>query len=989
MIEIMKASAGSGKTYTLAHKYIDLLMANDDEFAYRHILAVTFTNKATDEMKGRILAYLYEISRSDGPDAAKAGRILSNILHDYSAFSISTIDKFFQQTLRSFARELGHFASYQVELDSDSLVEEAVDNILDSLDESDSQDVELMDFILDSMERKAADGKKPDVSDELKGMGKALMSEDFAIKSAALGLNAAERYTPAHLKELSDRCHSVRAIILSGLRAYADRVLAAMESAGVSPEDFSGGSRSFALIFRKVSASGRSFDYKPLTDSFIAKASDSSKWFPKAKEGLRPAAEAALGTMMEDFVPYYQEHRRDFLTAGQIISKLYGMAVAVRLSREFQNIKRDRNVVCLSESNTLLKQIIDGSDAPFVYEKIGVRLEHFLLDEFQDTSVSQWDNFLPLLRESESRGGRNLIVGDVKQSIYRWRESDWSLLDSRIQKEFPTAKSNTLANNFRSLEGIINFNNDFYPVAAARLDSICPEGYRKISGIYSDVKQHLGREENAGTGAVDVRFPDDREAQLDVIADSISTLVSTGARYGDIAVLVRRNVDGTDVANKLISCDIPVVTEASLRIKNSTSVRRLVSLMCYVDNPSDTVNAYFASGLKVDRMPRSYHSIAGLCESLYMHLLSQEEYAEECRADTMYVTAFMDIVKEYGDSRGNNLREFLRYWEEKDPTISSPLDSDAVRILTIHKSKGLDFPYVFLPFTEKLELYNDNTVRWCSPDVEGTALDGMQNELFNLRLTSVTGDTAFAADYLDEVYNQVVDNMNMMYVATTRASHGMMILGSSEGKNIKNFADILYEYCGCQDKIFGTEYDFSKLRREESAEKQYPIDYKVFPLDGRLVVRPYASDFFTHGEGFEGLSFRERGIVLHDILGHVRVAGDLHRAVDMAVEDGSLPSQSRDRVFGFLDRRINEHPEIFAEGGRVLCENTILASDGSRHQPDRVVITGDKVRIIDYKFGVMRPEYQDQIERYRELFLSMGYRDVKANLWFVYQNEMI
>lgn len=989
MIEIMKASAGSGKTYTLAHKYIDLLLANDDEFAYRHILAVTFTNKATDEMKGRILAYLYDISLSDAPDAAKAGRILSNILHDYSAFSISTIDKFFQQTLRAFARELGHFASYQVELDSDSLVEEAVDNILDSLDDADSQDIELMDFILESMERKAADGKKPDVADELKTMGKALMSEDFAIRSAQLGLDAARHYTPAHLKDLTERCCSVRATILSGLKSYADKVLSALGTAGLSPEDFSGGSRGFMLIFNKLSIADKDFEYKALTDTFLTKAPDSSKWFAKANAGLRPAAENALGTMLDDFISYYQGQRKVFLTAGQILSKLYGLAVAVRLSLEFQNIKRERNVVCLSESNTLLKQIIDGSDAPFVYEKTGVRLEHFLLDEFQDTSVSQWDNFLPLLRESESKGGRNLIVGDVKQSIYRWRESDWKLLDSCVQKEFPMAVCTPLDKNFRSLQGIIDFNNDFYPAVAARLDSLCPEGYRSISGIYSDVHQGLGRPENAGMGAVQVRFCEHRPAQLDVITRSISDLVSSGARYGDIAVLVRRNTDGTDVANALISCDIPVVTEASLRVKNSVSVRRLVSLLCYVDNPADKVNAYLASTLRVDGMPRSYHSLPGLCESLYLHLLGQEEYAADCKSDTMYVTAFMDMVKEYSDSRGNSLREFLRYWEEKDPTISSPLDSDAVRILTIHKSKGLDFPYVFLPFTEKLELYNNKTTRWCSPDVAGTRLDGMQNELFNLRLSSKIADTAFARVYTDELYNQVVDNMNMMYVATTRASHGMMILGSSEGKDLKNFADILYDYCDGQDKLFGTEYDFADLKREESSVGVYPIDYKVFPLDDRLVVRPYASDFFNRGEGFEGLSFRERGIVLHDILGHVRVAGDLQKAVDMAVEEGSLPAQSRDSVLSFLGKRISAHPEIFPDGARVLCESTIIGPDGSRHHPDRVVITGDKVRITDYKFGVMHPEYADQIERYRELFLAMGYRDVKANLWFVYQNEMI
>lgn len=998
MITIMKASAGSGKTYTLAHRYIDILMNAPDEYEYRHILAVTFTHKATAEMKGRILQELYALSRDGNPEnaavAAKAGRILSHILHDYSAFAISTIDSFFQQTLRAFARELGRFASYQVELESRDLIEETVDFILDSLDPDKPECRQLMEFILESMEEKAAEGKKPDIESDLKDIATQIESENFSVKAAALGLKVEQDYTPDKLKTLKRLCRDIITAFEQEAVSRSGEILRSVSAAGIAPTDFNGGSNSWFLWFEKFASHEPGKRFEPLTPAFVRKVSETEGWFAKTKAGLLPKAVEAVGAKTGDFVNWWNSRFKAYNTAYVIMSRLYGLGIAASLSSAFHKLQNEKNVVCLSESNAILKDIIDGSDAPFVYEKIGVYFKHFLLDEFQDTSVTQWDNFLPLLKESNASGGNNLIVGDVKQSIYRWRESDWSLLDSGVEKEFPESKPIPLQKNWRSAEEIVKFNNAFYRDVALKLDQAVPEeGGRRISDIYSDVCQTVGKKEHLSDGGVQTVFCEDAVAELDAIAQAIRTAHENGVRYGDIAVLVRKNTNGTDVANRLIAENIPLVTESSLCIKNSISVRRMVSLMSYVGNPDDRLNAKIAEGLAVSYLPDSFHSLAGLCEELYLILAQNDNYRDDLHNDVVYINAFMDYLMDYTASNGNNLKDFLQTWAGDDPSISSPLGTDSVQILTIHKSKGLDFPFVIVPFLEGITLYEKTRTRdWCTPRAVDGLPAGMENKLFLVPLNSKSEDTAFDEAYRAEKYNQCVDAINLMYVATTRASKGMLLIGKPKQGAYANFADILYDWCEGRDLTLGKGFGFSYPAEKETAPAGgYTLDYDVIPTGARLGVRPYAEEFFTSdSDGFDSMSFRRRGIVLHDILGRVIYKEDLPGSVDAAVADGSIKSADREYILSLLTAAVGKHPEYFppAESGvRVLTECPIIGRDGRESRPDRVLIYPDgSVEIIDYKFGAYYDEYERQLERYRSLFMEMGCKSVKAGLWFVNKN---
>ena len=480
----MKASAGSGKTYSLARTYISLLLRNEDRYAYRHILAVTFTNKATDEMKNRILKELHIMATRPAESAYrkdfvpsvfpseekmqyKAQRVLHDILHDYSAFAVSTIDRFFQQTLKAFSREIGQFASYQVELDRDSLVAESVDRLLDSLTEESGS---LLSWLTTNVLEQIEQGGKYSLDANLLNMAVRLRSAQRQSELEKAGINEDEAYSKEGLMKIRSSCRDIMASFRKSVKARARKALDILEEAGVNPADSNRGFLKTLYVYDEL---GDNDMIEAPKQTFITKALDSDAWFAKSKAPkLFPLVYPFLEAPLEDFCELWGEEFALYNTARILDGQIYGLGVAGELRQMFNDLMKEKNVLCIDDSNTILRDIIDGSDAPFVYEKLGVRFDHFLLDEFQDTSQVQWTNFSPLLHNSDSQDGESLIVGDVKQSIYRWRGSDWNLLDEKIPGEFPGHKEEVLDTNYRSLSNIVNFNNAFFSSSAKILDQM-------------------------------------------------------------------------------------------------------------------------------------------------------------------------------------------------------------------------------------------------------------------------------------------------------------------------------------------------------------------------------------------------------------------------------------------------------------------------------------------------------------------------------------
>ena len=1057
MLEIMKASAGSGKTYRLARKYISLLLQSKDRYAYRHILAVTFTNKATDEMKGRILKELHVLATSpqesdyhdhfvpayfpsDSDLQKKAETVLSDMLHDYSAFAVSTIDRFFQQTLKAFSREIGQFASYQVELDKDSLVAESVDRILDSLTEEDSG---LLSWLTDNVLEQIEQGGRYSMDANLLEMAKRLKSAQRQEVMEKSGVGADKEYPKEKLLEIREICRRIVSDFRAAVKDSARVALDIIEQAGVNPAE---SNRGFMKKLYQYSELEDGDAIEALPETFTSKALDHEQWFAKTKAAkLKPLVYPFLEAPLEDFCALFDKEFKVYNTAQILDGQLYGLGVAGELDKAFKELMKEKNVLCIDDSNTILRDIIDGSDAPFVYEKLGVRYEHFLLDEFQDTAGVQWSNFSPLLHESESKGGESLIVGDVKQSIYRWRGSDWKLLNDIVPDEFEGHKEEVLDTNYRSLANVVNFNNLFFKSAAAILDRM--NGFEKggpMSVIYSDVRQMTGKKSSA-KGSVSLTFCP-KEDELKKVLEAVHEAQANGASLSEIAVLVRSNAIGEDVSMYLIDNDIPVITDDSLRVKSSITVRRLVSLMSFADNPQDTVNGYLAESLDI-ALPRECGSLVDMVEALFRELKTKDADGL-WKGEALHIQSFMDHVQEYVSMNGNSLRGFLKYWDGENPSICSPSSGESVRVMTIHKSKGLDFPYVIIPFAENINLYKAGSY-WCVPELEGTPLDGVADGVYDVTLSKASEDTLFAEDYRKENFLQQVDNINTIYVAMTRAVLGMHIIAKTppakclkavEAGDTTQFADfsqMLYWFASasCGGDVPGNEellppFTVARTAAEDGAERfdagemvcfgehrKHGNETATFDISGhdelpsialnpqpgdsdedvrergRLKFTADALDFFSKdGETGVSASNRIKGVVLHDILAHVNVPEDLEGAVRQAVQSGEVTRLEAEEAYGLLSERIAAAADrgwFPSDAERILNEASLIDTDGQICRPDRVVIADGKVIIIDYKFGEHHRIYERQLKKYAGIWSRLGYEDVTSYLWYVHTDEVV
>ncbi len=1034
MIQVLKASAGSGKTYNLALTYIKLLLASSDRYAYRHILAVTFTNKATAEMKDRILRelsrlsadplkspYLGELVPAVCKDVqtlrSRCATLLPDILHDYSAFAVSTIDKFFQRTLKAFAREIGYYASYQVELDKDSLIRETVDRLLDSLTE---EDPDLLHYLTGAVRMKLEQGHSPRLERDLFDIGKRLKSTEFQYAAMEVGMDSGKAYSKDNVRAVRDCCSAVMDGFVKSVSSASGRLLEALAKAGIGVEDSSRGSLRPLEIWASAVKPG---DIKAPTEAFLRNCREPELFFRKSDRGRFAAAlGSGFAEAMEDFLKVWKEGYPDFMTASLIYGASGNLGLAREFFKAFEDLVTEKNIMSLDDANAVLKRIIDGSDAPFIYEKTGVRYEHFLLDEFQDTSGVQWENFRPLLQESDSYGRDNLVVGDIKQSIYRWRGSDWHLLSEDLPRQFPSAEQRSLQHNFRSLREIVGFNNGFFTQLAAWMDAnLGLEGQGSISAIYSDVVQEP-RCRDAAPGYVKVEFVPGGD-ECDAVLDSIAAARDAGASLRDIAVLVRGHKDGAAVAQALIDAGIPVISDDSLMVKSSVTVRRLCSLLSCVDNPQDEISNYLALSMSLE-YPSGYHSLVDLCESLLRTLREADRALFE--GEVLYIQTFMDIVQDWTMVNGNDLAGFLEYWKDADPKITSPEDSDSVTIMTIHKSKGLQFPYVIFPFAEQVGDRMTSNVHWCRPLVHDGPLAPAGGTLYPVNISSKLYGTAFEDSLRREITDLAVDDINIYYVAFTRAEKVLHVISSAPDDKLAEalrradagscslLSHYLYMYCFQNGFEYGTMYDFSTMERtgrrgsfEQTLESGYPSIPLVLPSpspeeDGgagecsRLKFNADAADFFGPADGsrIDG-NPRESGIIKHEILGRIDSLSELRRSVDMSVHGGRLTAEEGEKIYSQLYPAVEQGVAMgwFSsapdEGLISRNEVSLIDTDASVYRPDRVVIRDGSVSVIDYKFGDARESYIWQVRRYMRLYRQMGYKEVRGWLWYFKDDKKV
>lgn len=929
MINIFKASAGSGKTHTLSKTYLELLLKADSKTAYRNILAVTFTNKATEEMKERILRDLAK----EGKMNPRAREILINLLHDYGSFSVSTIDKFFQQALRAFSRELGSSGNYQIELDKASLTKEAMDRVLDDLTEKDK---DLLGWFTKQLETALDNGESIHLESSLYEM-----AEEFG------GVNEKFTYDKKKLTELKAKCKEI--VDTFHKEVYENALCIDTATWG------------------KTAAKGLAqYAGAPTRYKDSVKAANATTL---AKLAETAGCEAMYALMNPQGMRW-----KEYRTAKMVEKVIFTLGLAEEFYSKLAIIEEEKGVISLDESTNLLRDIIDGSDAPFIYEKLGVRFNHFLLDEFQDTSVVQWENFKPLLANSVSEGYSNIIVGDVKQSIYRWRNSDWNLLDKKIQETFTgKVEVTTLKENWRSTQSIVNFNNGFFTFAAANLG---------LSQIYADVKQEV-KVEDSQQGCVTVDFCED---ELEMIDGYIEQAVAAGAKMSDIAILLRTNSEGKKVAEHLLSKGYSVISDDSLDLKSSLIIRKIVSYLHSLCNNSDSLNTYLSESLEIDS-EREYHSLIDLVDGVIKDL--SETHPDEIKGQTLFIQSFMDDILEWTSIHGNDLRQYLKHWEESKIAISSPNDPNAIRITTVHKSKGLAFPIVIFPFAEKVGLFKEDTL-WCHLDSDAEMGESFDS-IFPVVLGKSSGDSFFSESLKKEMEMQRIDNLNIFYVCLTRARKEMHIIAKNppksliDGKSSPNdLSQLLYLYCEQNGYTFGSPYRWNGASKKEDSEiEEFDAEYETYGMNPeacskRFVASSDAWDYFSE-EGI-GQSKRLRGIEQHALLSKIRTSDDAQEVLR------SIDPQTRE----LLLKRISTHSEWFSPELKTLNEVAIIDSFGNTNRPDRVLVDEDgRVTVIDFKFGEEDEKYSGQLRRYMRLFREMGYGEVSGYIWYVPIDKII
>lgn len=929
MINIFKASAGSGKTHTLSKTYLDLLLKADSKTAYRNILAVTFTNKATEEMKERILRDLAK----EGKTNPRAREILINLLHDYGSFSVSTIDKFFQQALRAFSRELGSSGNYQIELDKASLTKEAMDRVLDDLTEKDK---DLLGWFTKQLETALDNGESFHLESSLYEM-----AEEFG------DVNEKFTYDKKKLTELKAKCKEI--VDTFHKDVYENALCIDTSTWGKTAAK---GLAQYA---------GAQTKYK---DS--VKAANATT--------LAKLAETAGCEAMYALMNPQGRRWKEYRTARMVEKVIFTLGLAEEFYSKLAIIEEEKGVISLDESTNLLRDIIDGSDAPFIYEKLGVRFNHFLLDEFQDTSVVQWENFKPLLANSVSEGYNNIIVGDVKQSIYRWRNSDWNLLDKEIEENFKgKVEVITLKENWRSTQSIVDFNNGFFPFAADNLG---------LSTIYADVKQEV-KVEDSQEGCVTVDFCED---ELEMIDGYIEQAVAAGAKMSDMAILLRTNGEGKKVAEHLLSKGYSVISDDSLDLKSSLIIRKIVSYLHSLCNNSDSLNTYLSESLEIDS-EREYHSLIDLVDGVIKDL--SETHPDEIKGQTLFIQSFMDDILEWTSIHGNDLRQYLKHWEESKIAISSPNDPNAIRITTVHKSKGLAFPIVIFPFAEKVGLFKEDTL-WCHLDSDAQMGESFDS-IFPVVLGKSSGDSFFSESLKNEMEMQRIDNLNIFYVCLTRARKEMHIIAKNppksliDGKSSPNdLSQLLYLYCEQNGYTFGSPYRWNDASKKEDSEiEEFDAEYETYGMNPeacskRFVASSDAWDYFSE-EGI-GQSKRLRGIEQHALLSMIRTSDDALEVLR------SIEPQTRE----LLLERISAHSEWFSPELKTLNEVAIIDSFGNTNRPDRVLVDEEgRVTVIDFKFGEEDEKYSGQVRRYMRLFREMGYGEVSGYIWYIPIDKII
>ncbi|REJ82403.1 MAG: hypothetical protein DWQ39_00745 [Bacteroidetes bacterium] len=1067
-LKIYKSSAGSGKTFTLVREYLAIVLARPQD--YRHVLAITFTNKAAAEMKSRIIESLVEISSGQESSMEKeltkvldginlrerASQALKLILHDYSSFSVNTIDSFFQKILRSLSREMHLPLNLEVEVDlSDAILE-----VTSMLYKSVGDDDELQKWLGEFMLQKIEDNKSWNIDHDI-GLVAREIFRDKGLQHEIMARKV--------IHDFYNELIAIRKKFETEMKKLSDTALAEIKSAGLEDSDFYYGKSGVISYFYKVSSASGPDAYVPGKRALDAN-SDPDKWAAgksTRKQDVNALVESSMGSILSEMIRIYNGKYKDYLSAHEALKRIYIFGIANDLQKKFNEYRSEKNVILLADTTGLLNEIISEQDTPFIYEKTGVRYSHILIDEFQDTSLSQWSNLLPLVKNSLGSGNSALVVGDAKQSIYRWRGGDLTLLLEKIFEDLglfrELFREENLSTNFRSRKDIINFNNSFFKTAPTVLSEIVGEstGHMLELAYNENLQQNSPHNSNL-PGYVKIDFLESTEENSDgensgwkerSLENNLETIrdltENKGYEFRDICILVRKNDEGNQLARFLMDNGVDkIISPDSLLISSSPKIRFLLNSMRFINDTrnsiakTDLLYYYVRYILKNEKL--SLHEIFSdhlikkksgkksdkpglfdtthLVDNLFNEVLPSDftgnistlarepvfDLTEKLisiftidKSPDAYVQRFQDLVLEYSTKHDSGLDGFLDWIDSegsaKNCSVLMPEGENAVRIMSIHKSKGLQFPVVIMPFAEWQLKPKANELLWLS------ANDCRYSKMGSLPVpaSSRLNETVFSESWNSELMQSVVDNLNLLYVAFTRAEEQLLVTCVRRKRENLNGISALISHCLFSQGIELIENAFETgdkhLKKQTSKTKTGKLlsekisRYEVTGWKNRIRIRTKTSDLLDSRSGsrLEKINY---GILIHRILSGIRTMKDIEPSLHRIYYEGLI---SKDDITALSQEisallSMEDISGLFQSDDIIFPEREILSENNEILRPDRVCVSkSNKVKVVDFKTGEELKSHHNQVRRYSDAVKLMGYQDVSTFLLYIPERKLV
>jgi len=999
---------------------------------FKTILAVTFTNKATEEMKARILDTLADISagsHSMSPDLMqtldireselkkRANLLLKNIIHNYSAFAVSTIDTFFQKVVRSFAREVGIQGGFKIELDQQKVIVEVIEKLMLKID----QDQELLKYLTQYAIHQINNGKNWDTRKNIQSLSGELFKELFLLHKEEIFEAQKDKQ---FLSTLINRLKIGQQKFEESYAVFGIKAMKMLDRHHLTVDDFYAGQKGVAGFMHKL-ANGN----LPEPKKNVTNALENDVWYKKnhdKKDALDAVVASGFAAMVREALSFREKRIKHYLTIGEVLRYLFTFGLLSRINEEINDYREENELLLISDFPVFLNEIIHNSDTPYIYEKIGSRFNHYLMDEFQDTSGLQWNNFKPLIKDSLSANHFNMVVGDIKQSIYRWRGGDWKLLLDQVKKDVGEANCIELGlkTNRRSKMKIVEFNNDFFESIPELLDKKLTvsrggeSGVSRLSEVYHNSAQQSIESEGSGL-VTGVFFDEETELDLQVqnqLIQTLNALQDANYQLSDIAILVRKKDEGRKVTNALMAAGeqskkyrYDVVSSESLFLKNNAAIHLILQSMKYILDPSNAINR-----LQLEYAIDFHFGIRGnqktfikKIESLQFRDLRETVqqlliiFEMETNANALaYLMAFQDAILEYEHNENGSIDDFLKWWEEhNDRSVQISDEQNAIRLLTIHKSKGLQFKIVIIPYCNwSLDHRGgfQEQILWAA--TAGIA-PKFSLPYVPIKYGTSLADTEFAEAYLAEKSDIHLDNLNLLYVAMTRAEEGLYIFCSPPTKNsLEKASDLVYQYA------LKNELIQQKIEHSQTFAIGRLPGYTTYDQHGTTTVqietqrkkeeenhdsRYKVRDYYQLDE--EILRSINYGKIVHSILSQIITENDFEPVIDHAKVRYNLDTKALGKVKDQLDaiRSIREVSDWFSGKWKVKNEPGILKPDGHLRRPDRIMTTGHKAIIVDFKTGQMSDKHQNQLKEYRDLMLQMGYESVACYILYLNEPELV